>query len=105
MITERGTYEYLVTAIYDRGESMPSEQVSVNVTELGIDLPGASAIRVTAGRGTITVSGAAGLPISIVAADGKTVAQTIGKSETTISVAPGFYVATVANRSVKLLVR
>ncbi len=105
MITERGTYEYLVTAIYDRGESMPSEKVSVNVTELGIDLPGASAIRVTAGRGTITVSGAAGLPISIVAADGKTVAQTIGKSETTISVAPGFYVATVANRSVKLLVR
>ena len=102
---ETGSFSYVVTAIYDKGESVGSNQVSVDVTMSGIGSIEASSPVVTGGKGVITVTRAAGAEISVIAVDGRTIAVVSGKDSVVIPAAPGACIVKVGSHSVKTIVR
>lgn len=95
-----GVHTYQVSALYNRGESEVSAPVTVAVSALDAVAP--DSIAVTGRQGCITVSGAAGLPFTVSAVDGRTVRIVTGDAD--ISAAPGVYLVTVASRTWKVTV-
>lgn len=98
--------EYHLTAVYNEGESLP---VSLTVGKgLGIGNSLESAISAMAGKGCIIVTGASGLPVSVIAADGKVVFTSdalASDSETVSASTPGVYFVNAGPKVFKLLVR
>ena len=101
---EAGTHSYVVTALYDKGESRPSNAVSLETS--GTDAPGITDLRISADARTITVAGAEGTMVSVTAADGRTLSaeRASGIFRHTVA-APGVYIVTAGNTSVKLVVK
>lgn len=63
-------------------------------------------IKVSVDNGTITVTGAEGLPVSLVTIDGRQVYSTIASDDVTIpSVAQGIYVVKAGQKSIKVMVK
>ena len=98
------THRYVVTALYDEGESNPSNEVEVTLTS-GISAATASGIAVTGGQGEITVEGAEAMQIAVVAADGRLHAAVTGAQRTVIPAAAGIYVVIAGDRAVKVSVK
>lgn len=97
-----GEHTFNVTAVYDKGESAPSESVTVSIgglTNLG------TALNVYSAKGEIVVTGAAGADVTVTAASGIKIAAREGIDATRIKVAPGFYLVTVGQRTVKVAVK
>lgn len=92
--------EYCVTVLYNHGESVQSNVITV--VESGINSVGA-ALKITAGRGFIEVSGAQAA-ISVVAADGKVIAST-ADSALRAEVPTGIYLVKVGNAVHKVAVK
>lgn len=93
---------YQVTAVYDRGESMPAR------TEIGFDGLGFAAdstVKAYGADGYIIVEGASGLPVRVYATDGS-LCRSIesGAQLTRIPAARGIYIVTAGNRSFKVIV-
>ncbi|MDE6487611.1 MAG: choice-of-anchor J domain-containing protein [Muribaculaceae bacterium] len=99
-----GEHSYVVITVYDRGNSAPSNAVSV-VAATGISDATAAGISVSAGKGTITVSGAEGLHLSVAAVDGKVLYSATAAARTTVNVATGVYVVKAGNMIVKVAVK
>ncbi len=101
---EAGTHSYVVTALYDKGESRPSNAVSLETS--GYEAPGITNLRISADARTITVAGAEGTMVSVTAADGRTLSaeRASGIFRHTVA-APGVYIVTAGNTSVKLVVK
>lgn len=93
---------YNVTAVYDRGESRPSNEARIEFNGVG-NL--AAGLTVVAVNNEIVVRGAAGAQISVIAPDGKTVAARQGVDSARIKVANGVYLVTVGQRTVKVAVK
>ena len=103
-VEQKMDYRYLVTAVYDRGESKPSNLAEITFVA-GVDDIQANAASVAGGNGTITVSGADGKLVRVMSAGGQLVAQFVAQGTESIDVAPGVYVATVAGKTFKVLVK
>lgn len=95
-------YRYHLTAVYNRGESRPTEAAEVDFS-LGINDAAAAQPLVRGLDGMIEVSCADGLHVSIYAVDGKTVYTSEGN--VTIALAAGVYTVRVADTSYKVLVK
>ncbi|MDE6496937.1 MAG: choice-of-anchor J domain-containing protein [Duncaniella sp.] len=97
-----GEHLYHVTAVYDKGESMP---VSVSVAKSGIPGVGASAVTVSVADRSIVITGAEGHPVAVYTVDGKTVYSSAGQARTVIPVQPGIYIVKAATTVRKVIVK
>lgn len=100
-----GLHTYVVTVVYNRGESKPSNEVTV--TTSGVENIDADAIgaKVTVEARNIVITDAEGAGVVIVAADGKVIYTAAGEARTAVAVAPGVYVVKVAAKVVKVVVK
>ncbi|MDE6526487.1 MAG: hypothetical protein K2L75_04455, partial [Muribaculaceae bacterium] len=100
----RETRSYYVTAVYDKGESMPSESVDVDLST-GVDniAAGTGTISVSVSGRAITVTGAEGLSVIIADAAGRTVFATARADESlSVDVAPGVYIVKAGDKAIKV---
>ncbi len=95
-----GAHEYVVTAVYDKGESNPSEKASVLS---GLSLITAPGVSVHVQEHDIIVEGAADRSVSVTALNGVTIYT--GRGDTRVSVVSGFYLVTVGSEVCKVLVK
>ena len=101
-----GTHSYVVTALYDKGESLPSAAFVTDVTGLESIGAATNAVKVSGADGVILVEGAEGLAVSAYAADGKTIFTGVcSEAALRIVAAPGAYVVKVGNAPFKVIVR
>lgn len=98
-----GDYSYTVAVRYNKGVGPMSEAATLQYSSVeGIS---ANAVRVAARRGAITVSGAQGLPVSIVNTVGMRISATANApASLTVPVGSGFYVVTAGGGSYKVFV-
>lgn len=99
-----GTHTYTVTALYDKGESLPAEEYVAAVSGLETVAAGAS-VAVYGDRGGIVVAGAAGMDVTVCAPDGKIVDAFRASDMNRIGVAAGVYVVRAGAEVFKVLVR
>lgn len=95
-----GTHKYVVTVVYDKGQSGASNEVSVEVSGIASLKAGA---RVKTAHNTIIISNVADAAVAVMSADGKVVYN--GKGDAKVSVIAGVYVVKVGNKVVKVQVR
>lgn len=96
--------EYRVTAVYDKGESKPSD--IAGITFVGLGQTAINNVSVTAGTGIITVTGADGLSITVTGTDGRTAASiSRAANKETIIVSPGIYMVHAGGKITKVAVR
>lgn len=100
---EDGDYTYTVTAMYNKGESVPTNRVLVTVAHDGIGDATVSAVTVTGGIGTITVTGADGLDVTVSDMAGRIVAATKGNLHATVPA--GCYLVKAGTRTTKIMVK
>lgn len=99
------TYEYVVTAVYDLGESVPSDAATINVTGITQATSDATAPAVSVEGTTLTVSGAAaGEQIAVYTADGRCIARRNATTtvETFYLPQPGTYVVRTGHHTTKV---
>lgn len=96
--------KYNVTVVYNSGESIMSN--TVEIVPSAIAGTEASILKVSAGKGCIIVSGAAGQTVKIYATDGSAIASIANaNSRETISANQGTYIVTVGKRHFKVMVK
>lgn len=102
IVPQGGTYGYQVTAMYDRGESRPTELKSITVSSVNTIPAG---VQVYASQGEIVVEGAEGMAVKAVSAAGTVLFS--GKPDSTLRlpVATGVYLVQVGNAAIKLMVK
>lgn len=103
-VEQKVDYKYLVTAVYDRGESRPSNLAAVTFVSGVGDIQSNEAV-VAGGNGVISVVGADGKLVRVVAVGGQLVARFVAQGNESVAVAPGVYVVTVAGKTFKVMVK
>lgn len=99
-----GNHSYVVSVVYDKGESAPSNSADVIVTGIEGVVDSMSAVSVE-GR-AIVVSNAEGMQVTIVAMDGKIIYNTKATSDRVkYEVESGLYVVSVSGKATKVIVR
>ncbi len=99
------TYRYVTTAVYNVGESSPSEEIVIKVSETSVDELAANGIRVRCSDGHIIISGAAGKRASISTVDGKLLYDGICPAELNIQVEKGIYIINTDGHSISVFNR
>ncbi|MCM1079389.1 MAG: hypothetical protein NC116_06695 [Clostridium sp.] len=99
-----GVHSYVVTVIYDKGESKVSNVVTISVST-GIAGIATKATKVSVNGKTITVADAEGENVGIYTADGKTVYNGAGSAETNVRVENGVYIVRVGRNITKTVVK
>lgn len=98
-----GDHTYTVTALYDKGESMPGPEFFAKFS--GVEVIGSEgSIVVKGGEGVIYVSGADGLQVNVYTIDGR-LAETAVATSAGISIAKGVYVVSVGAVHAKVIVK
>lgn len=97
------TVTYHVTALYNEGESAPSEAYVFDPSTAGITVAAGTVPVVTADGGTIVVSATAGAGVTVCSADGRIVYSADGDAR--IAVRPGVYIVRAGSTTVKVAVR
>ena len=95
-----GPSTYVVTVVYDLGESGASNEVVIGVS--GLDEIGAS-LAISTIPGAVVVKGAGEAAVTVFSIDGKTVYA--GKGDAVIPAAAGIYVVKAADKVAKVLVK
>ena len=100
-----GTHTYVVTVVYNNGESLPSNEVTI--TTSGVENIDADALgaKVAVEARDIVITDAEGADVAVIAADGKVIYSAAGEARTAVAVAPGVYVVKVATKVVKVVVK
>lgn len=93
---------YVVTTVYDKGESAPTEEV--HLTAAGASSIVGAELMIGSEPGFVTVSGAEGLNVTVVAPDGRIVADEPGAGLNRISVTRGIYIVVVGQTTAKVVV-
>lgn len=101
-IPAEGSYDYEVSAVYNRGESLP-ELTTIDLT--GLTSLSAKSAAVYGLAGKIAVKGAEGMGVEVYTVDGVLVNMAEGRDDMTIAVPAGFYIVSVGNESFKITVR
>ena len=97
-------FTYAVTAVYDRGESPLSDEVTL-MDFSGVSAAEASAPEITSGDGCIGIRNAAGVDVRVVAIDGRTVFAASDRNDYNVPVTSGVYVVRAGDNTVKVLVK
>lgn len=97
-------YSYFVTAVYDRGESRPSNTADIDLSGVA-SLYGDSGVDIRAIGGGIVVKGLTQGKVAVIATDGRTVASAEAAPTVRISLQPGIYVVNAAGHIAKVIVR
>lgn len=97
-------YVYRVTAVYDAGESLPSNAVAVKNTT-GISNVATATVSVKAGKGCIVVLGAEGQTVGVYNADGRQVARIVAAGSERIAVGAGLYLVRIGKTTQKIVVK
>ncbi len=103
-LRESAKYGYVVTAVYDKGESLASNLAEVEVT-VGINDIDATDMNVNVEYRSIVITGAAGKTIDVYTTDGALVAQRTATDTERISLSRGMYIVKVAGVTYKVLVK
>ena len=86
-------YTYAVTVVYTNGESASSNECLVVYDPSGLDeVAGDSGVSIRVADSAIEITGADGLPVSVVAPDGKTVFNGMGDGLTVVKTGCGIYI-------------
>nr|MDE6498794.1 choice-of-anchor J domain-containing protein [Muribaculaceae bacterium] len=101
--TADGEHSYVVVTIYTTGISAPSN--AVTLTYDGIADATAAGIAITAGKGTITVTGAEGKLLTVAAADGKLYFNGAAAARQTVAAPAGIYVVKAGQKIAKVAVK
>lgn len=99
-------HTYRVTAYYALGESAPTAPVTL--TPAGLDKigpDGADNLRVSTSDGTIRLAGCDGRHVAIFDTLGRCLFSSLVADAAAVRVAPGVYIVTVGDRSLKVMVR
>lgn len=99
-----GMHEYTVTALYDRGESLPSDTYATQGSGLA-DIEAATTCRVRGMRGAIEIECSSYSNVAVCGVDGKLLRQFTADGKTRLEAAPGIYLVTVGHQSFKVVVR
>ena len=99
------THEYRVSAVYDDGESILSEPVSVEIKPDGIAGVNGDGVSVTARESRIVVDGAASMSVAVCDVEGRLLFRIVSTGHDVFDVCGGVYIVTVGNKSYKLLVK
>ncbi len=102
---EEGSYEYVVTAVYTKGESAASNVATATVVTVGLDAAFAAGVNVTVADHNIVITGAAGMPVAVYATDGKAIYSGVGAAKTIVPAMSGVYVVKAADTVKKVLVK
>lgn len=97
-----GEHLYCVTAVYDKGESIPSNAINIATSAVGSVYGDSAMVRVV-GR-HIVINGASGMAISIVRPDGASIFSRTGADYMKIPADKGIFIVTVGARTVKVMV-
>lgn len=101
-VPAEGNYDYEVSAVYNRGESLP-EVASVQLTSLtSLSAKAAKAYGLT---GMIAVKGAEGMSVEVYTVDGMLVNAAEGRDNMQIAAPAGFYLVNVGNDTFKVTVK
>lgn len=93
---------YVVTAVYDKGESAPSDKV----TTLDVESVVADNVNIYSVKGGIVVDGADGKLVTVCSVDGKSLfSQRSHSTQTHISLTPAIYIVKVGTTVRKLVVK
>lgn len=99
------SYTYKVTTVYDKGESVYSNEATVTYVSTSIDGTAGGRIMIAAGEGAITVIGANGTPVRVFTAAGVRLYDAVACGPIRIPAASGVYVVSAGNKKVKVSVR
>ncbi len=104
-VTDGNTYTYKVTTVYDKGESVYSNECIIVFTPSAIDNVEMREVRVIAEQNCIVVKGAEEMPIQIYSTTGALLYNEVAEAESNYSVEPGVYLVNVNGKVVKVLVK
>lgn len=99
-----GEHSYVVVTVYTTGNSAPSNTATVTTTS-GINDALAAGIKVAAGKGTITVTGAEGQHLTVAAADGKLYFNGTAAATETVAAPAGICIVKAGTTTVKVAVK
>lgn len=97
-----GKHSYVVTAVFDKGESAPCAPFVMSTSGIA-DMLGAISVKTAPGK--VVVFGAADKKVQVVAADGKVVYSAEGTARTEVSLLPGVYVVKAGSKIAKVVVK
>lgn len=101
-VDDGNTYRYHVTTVSD-GESPKSPQVAITVAKSSIEAIATTALSVKGMTGCIVVSNAAGAPVAVYSADGKT--HSLATGDSVHHLPAGVYLVTVGDATFKVTVK
>lgn len=101
---ENGNYTYKVTAVYDKGESVYSNEATIRLVT-GFDSNFPDNVKIYGGESIIHISNANGSNVKVFTIDGKLIYQTLGKQQTDIPARSGLYMVQVGTLIGKVIVR
>ncbi len=102
-LPDGSSHTYNVTALYESGESAPSNDASIDLS--GIEEISAATPTVEAGTGYIGIKNAGGRPVSIHHTDGTTYYQGNVTDDVRINLTTGIYIVEIAGSNTKVLVK
>lgn len=102
---ENGTsYSYVVTAVYNKGESENSDTVTITFEGSGIDEISGTGLHISVADGNIVVMNAEGADLSVSSVSGTVVFSGRGAQKNVIGVAPGVYIVKAGQTVRKVIV-
>lgn len=104
-IVSTGEITYKVSAVYDKGESLYSTPLTLNLDLSGIVSPSDDSFSVTGGRGVIVINGASGTEVKIYTPDGRLVNSLAGNNAMTVKAASGVYIVKAGANTAKVSVK
>ena len=105
VLGEDGHHSYRVSAAYNYGESRACEPVEVDFAYDALDALEAAGISVSGYDHAVSVTGARGMEVSVVAADGRLLYRGTAGDLLRVPAAPGVYIVTAGTRSLKAVIR
>lgn len=94
---------YHITAVYNTGESRPSEKLIIGQT--GVGEISQATVEVTAANGEITVEHAEGLQVRIAAPDGRLLYSGVARATVRVKAVPGTYIVAAGTDTFKVALR
>ena len=102
-VSDPENHSWVVTAVYDQGESGASNVAKAETSSLEDALAGNIAIKAV--DGMIVVTGCEGIAVTVASVDGKLIYNAPGSAITEISVGAGVYVVKAGQTVCKLVVK
>ena len=97
-------YTYFVTAVYENGESRPSDMFDILMSGIS-GISAGNGISISASTGKVTITGLAEGFVTVTSADGRIVAREEAAPTVQIDLTPGVYIVNAGTSVAKVAVR